>query len=718
MPHIGQTIGALLVGRRDGPALGATEAALCSSIGDLAAVAVDRLRAAEEGDRRRQEAEALEAIGRELTSTLDHAEVLQRIIDRARELAGGDFAFIAPLEAGGQAAVIAAVSGARTAVAMGLRMEPGRGPGGRALSTGEPFVTEHYLADPHVSQAQAGVIEAEGLDGGAVLPLRFRGRITGVLGVATRTRRIWTDADLQVLGKLADQAAVAIENARLLAEAHVREERLRTLSRVNQVVSASLDLDEVLGAIVRAATELFGGTPAWIWTADAAEQVVESRAFSDPRLHEGYPVRRVALNESLVGWVAAHRTMIEVPDVFVDPRYLRSATGWWQTARAHELRGRAHHPGRPPAGRALVRVRPAPAPRRRGARAARHAGRPGGARHAQRAPLRGDRGAGARGRRALRRHAAPGRDPRHRARSCVSCPRAPRKAMASDAARFFRWDEARQRLVVARAVNFSPGPAESLAIRSGEGVSGRAYAERSVCWTDDRVADAALRYSPDTAAAVTSLVAAGAYMAAPVILRDGVYGVLLSSHKGVHTHTEAEARLLTTLAGQAAAALENARLLEVTRRREAEVAHKSALLETTLESMGQGLLAFDGELRLAAWNSRALDIMRLTPDFAWVGRPLEEFVRVIATAASTARATRRCRPRSGSPRRARSSPAGSSGSCPTAVSSRSRTTPCAGAASCRRTATSPRTSARRRSCGRRGTRRRRRAGRRANSWRR
>ena len=105
------------------------------------------------------------------------------------------------------------------------------------------------------------------------------------------------------------------------------------------------------------------------------------------------------------------------------------------------------------------------------------------------------------------------------------------RAMASDAAGFFRWDEARQRLVVARAVNFSPGLAESLAIRSGEGVSGRAYAERRVCWTDDRVADAALRHSPDTAAAVTSLKAAGAYMAAPVILRDGVYGVLLSSHK-------------------------------------------------------------------------------------------------------------------------------------------------------------------------------------------
>ena len=54
------------------------------------------------------------------------------------------------------------------------------------------------------------------------------------------------------------------------------------------------------------------------------------------------------------------------------------------------------------------------------------------------------------------------------------------------------------------------------------------------------------------------------------------------------------------------------------------------LLETTLESMGQGMMAFDGELRLAAWNSRALRIMRLAPDMVWVGRPLEEFLRIVA----------------------------------------------------------------------------------------
>ncbi len=627
MLHAGQPMGAVLIGRREGAALGEAESALCAGIADQAAVVVARLRAAAEVDSRRQEAEALEAIGRELTSTLDHAVVLQRICDRARDLAGGDFAFIAPLDPDESAATIAAVSGARTAAAMGLRMEPGLGVSGRVLQAGEPFVTEDYLADPRVSQEHAGVIVAEGVAGEAVLPLRFRGRVTGVLGVATRVRRAWTDGDLRLLGKLADQAAIALENARLLEAARLREERLRTMGRVSQVMSASLDVDEVLGAIVRAAAELFDGVPAWIWVADEAEEVVESRAFSDPRLHEGYPVRRAALNEGFVGWVAAHREMVDVPDVFADDRFLQNATDWWKR------HGFTSFVGVPITqdGRLLgVLSFAASRPLRLGAE--------------ERELLHTLVGQAAIAMRNARLFAAS----QHRERESSALFDVTRRlgatldteeileivaegtarAMGSDAAGFFRWDEARQRLVVARAYNFSPGLAESLMIKPGEGVSGRAYAERRVVWTDDRTADPDLTHTAATAATVSTMSAARAYMAAPVVLRGGVYGVLLSSHKTAHVHAESEARLLTTLAGQAAAALENAELLEVTRRREAELAEKSAVLEATLESMGQGLMAFDGDLRLAAWNSRALEILQVPDGLARVGRPFAEMVRL------------------------------------------------------------------------------------------
>jgi signal transduction histidine kinase/CheY-like chemotaxis protein len=204
------------------------------------------------------------------------------------------------------------------------------------------------------------------------------------------------------------------------------------------------------------------------------------------------------------------------------------------------------------------------------------------------------------------------------------------EAMGSHAAAFYRWDPAQDSLLVERAHNFPAGLTASLRLGSGEGVAGRAHAERRVCWTDDRLAETALHYTSDSAAALDQDPVGRAYIAAPVVLRRGIYGVLMSAHMDPHTHTEQEARLLTTLAGQGAAALENAELLAVTRRREAELAEKSLVLEATLENMGQGLAAFDADLRLTAWNTRVLELLDCPPGFLHVGRAIADILRYAA----------------------------------------------------------------------------------------
>ena len=201
------------------------------------------------------------------------------------------------------------------------------------------------------------------------------------------------------------------------------------------------------------------------------------------------------------------------------------------------------------------------------------------------------------------------------------------QAMGSHAAAFYRWEPAQDSLLVERAYNFPAGLTASLRLRSGEGVAGRAHAERRVCWTDDRLAEKALRYTSESAAALDQDPVGRAYIAAPVVLRRGIYGVLMSAHMDPHAHTPQEARLLTTLAAQGAAALENAELLAVTRHREAELAEKSLVLEATLENMGQGLAAFDADLRLTAWNTRLFELLDYPPGFLHVGRALADIVR-------------------------------------------------------------------------------------------
>jgi PAS domain-containing protein len=72
--------------------------------------------------------------------------------------------------------------------------------------------------------------------------------------------------------------------------------------------------------------------------------------------------------------------------------------------------------------------------------------------------------------------------------------------------------------------------------------------------------------------------------------------------------------------------------------REAELAEKSLVLEATLENMGQGLAAFDADLRLTAWNTRCLELL----DSPWPSpcrRAFADIVRIRRSGETTGRAT-------------------------------------------------------------------------------
>ena len=108
--------------------------------------------------------------------------------------------------------------------------------------------------------------------------------------------------------------------------------RLRTLARLSQRISASLDPTRVLTAIAEAAAELMQARLVSIWIADEVGRVLRRAAFSDEPLGLDHPHVTLRYGEGGIGVVAQTRQVIDAPDLHADDRLV--ARDWF---RAHGL---------------------------------------------------------------------------------------------------------------------------------------------------------------------------------------------------------------------------------------------------------------------------------------------------------------------------------------------------------------------------------------------
>jgi transcriptional regulator with GAF, ATPase, and Fis domain len=254
-------------------------------------------------------------ITRELASEHDVPRLLQRVTDHAVALLGAERGFVVLMGEKGQLE-------AHAARVRSGQDEPharfSRSVADKVVESGEPVVTISARDDERLAEAIS--VHQLMIQSIACVPIRGApplGRTIGALYVETRLRPgVRFEQELPTLGAFADQAAIAIENARLLAE---NRERADALARANVDLAAARDeLSRLLG---RRTEQL----------AEARRDLKQVRA--ELRSHFGYA--------GLVGTSAAMRRVYALIDRVKDTDIPVLVTG--ESGTGKEMVARAVH---------------------------------------------------------------------------------------------------------------------------------------------------------------------------------------------------------------------------------------------------------------------------------------------------------------------------------------------------------------------------------------
>jgi PAS domain S-box-containing protein len=258
--------------------------------------------------------EAVYRLGQELTLLRDKTSILRRVLETAMGPLQFDLALCGLIDETGGKLQYSYTIPENIDCSFPLDSEQGISVAvirsGQALNIPDTSQDLRYVSLPGLPPGRSELC----------VPMKVGERVIGVLNVESAEPNRFNYADQQLLQTLADQAAVALENARLYTEIERHARELTIINKAARAMASSLDLKTVLQQSIAQVNPLLESEGTAILLLDPTGQELVFEFLNGP-----YPETligmRLPLTVGVVGWVAREGQSVLIDDASQEPRF-------------------------------------------------------------------------------------------------------------------------------------------------------------------------------------------------------------------------------------------------------------------------------------------------------------------------------------------------------------------------------------------------------------
>ena len=215
----------------------------------------------------------------------------------------------------------------------GTILQFGEGLSGRVTQKNEVIVVEDYNNWENRAAAYSDIAFKRILG----VPLRYKGNVIGVLNITDDQKTgSFTQEEIRLVSLFADQAAIAIENARLLEEKNRHVEQLGIINRISLAITAGLDMDHVLKTLHEQCQQVAPSDVFYVALYDEASSLINIPLYYEDGQYQIGPSRDIQDQPGTLGNVIqARRTLYLHKQFDPDTHPPRTTTGLRRPCRSY-----------------------------------------------------------------------------------------------------------------------------------------------------------------------------------------------------------------------------------------------------------------------------------------------------------------------------------------------------------------------------------------------